>query len=85
MADEYSCPQAPPPVAVDGGWLFDPMRVERLNCALSACAADRNYLRDAGQYTSTQAAVIAGVSAIVTGLISAYAADRVARHLSLVP
>lgn len=84
LGNDYGCPAAPAPVVVDGGWLFPPARVERVNCMLAGCAAERDYLRDAG-FTGTQAAIIAGASAIVTSILSGYVINRTARHLPLLP
>ena len=82
MAVEYGCHEAPAPLEVDGGWLFSDLRVQRLNCVLSACQADRDYLRDAG-FTTTQTALIAGASSLLLGFLSAYSANRISRHLPL--
>lgn len=43
-----TCPEAPPVVALDGGWaLLPPARAERLACLMATCEADRRMKQEA--------------------------------------
>ncbi len=85
LGQDYGCVEAPPPVVLDGGViLLSPRRGQRLDCELVGCQVERNALRDAGSVSSGSIWVPA-VSSLITGLVTLYFTNRVARKEPLLP
>lgn len=92
LAASYGCPEAPEPLAVDGGFLYAPKRVQRLNCLLLGTSAELFALRDAADagtlapsLQSNTAHVVISTTAALLSAWTAYAQSRNARGLKLWP
>lgn len=69
-----------------GSLVLNPDRKARMNCELAGCKGELGYWRDAGAtWTTTQTAITAGIGVVLSGLAAGYVANRVGRHLPVIP
>jgi len=92
LGKDYGCQDAPKPVQLDAdaGWLYTTARVDRVDCMLTRCQVERDFLRnvvDAGTPgdAKSNAWIVTTAICAISAVFSAYAANRTARKLPLWP
>lgn len=92
LLKEYGCPDAGPPIMLDGGWrLEDPARAARVDCGLARTTAEVMAWRsmDAGAPIPVdQGAVLHVVSVAITavgGMVELYITSKIQRKQPLWP
>jgi hypothetical protein len=72
-----TCPEAPPPVAIDGGsWILEPARAARVECLMATCLSRQEQL-EAAPATPTGVMIGVAVGVVLGAVLGGYVVWRI--------